>query len=126
MVARYIRFSLLALVLLGTVTNRTFLTWLSSGLDTSLFNFCLVIWVYEALTPRENRGAGWVFRVCLAAMFAALARPDGLIAVLGTGALLAEWILTDRDGLRSLWRQRAARSCGSVGWFRFWSRSFSG
>ncbi len=28
----------LALALLGTVTNRTFLTWLSSGLETSMFN----------------------------------------------------------------------------------------
>jgi len=94
-----IRFSLLALVLLGTVTNRTFLTWLSSGLETSLFNFCLVLWVYQALTPRESRGAPWVFRVCLAAMLAALARPDGMIAVLGTAALLAEWALSDRHAL---------------------------
>jgi arabinofuranosyltransferase len=94
-----IRFSLLALVLLGTVTNRTFLTWLSSGLETSLFNFCIVLWVDQALTPRGSRGAAWVFRVCLTAMFAALARPDGMIAVLGTGALLAEWTLSDRHAL---------------------------
>ncbi len=97
-----IRFSLLALVLLGTVTNRTFLAWLSSGLETSLFNFCLVLWIDQALDRRMDREATWVFRVSLAAMLAALARPDGLIAVLGTCALLADWILSDL----AAWRVR--------------------
>jgi arabinofuranosyltransferase len=91
------RFTLLALVFLGTVTNRTFLAWLSSGLETSLFNFCLILWVDQALAPRETRGAWWVFRVCLAALFTALARPDGLLAVLATGALLADGVLSGRS-----------------------------
>jgi len=92
------RFTLLSLIFLGTVTNRTFLAWLSSGLETSLFKFCLLLWVDQALDRHEAPGAGrsWTLRVSLAAMLAALARPDGLLAVLATPALLVERILSDR------------------------------
>ncbi|MDF1535387.1 MAG: hypothetical protein P1S46_02660 [bacterium] len=88
------RTPLLALVLLGTVTNRTFLTWLSSGLETALFNFLLIWWVYEGLTDPLKRTSGWVFRFTLAASLAALARPDGYLAWLATFVILVKLYLS--------------------------------
>ena len=43
------RTALLALVLLGILSNRTFLAWTSSGLETALFGCLLLGWVYAAL-----------------------------------------------------------------------------
>jgi arabinofuranosyltransferase len=91
------RFALLGLVLLGTVSNRTFLTWLSSGLETALFNFCFTWWLYRALAPREDRGQGWVFGLSLSAGSAALARPDGVLCVLGSVVILVCDRLEGRD-----------------------------
>lgn len=86
---------LLALALLGTVTNRTFLAWLSSGLETSMFNFLLTWWVYEASTPEEERGSGWTSRLSAAGALAALTRPDGLLMAAGSAALVG-WALSRR------------------------------
>jgi arabinofuranosyltransferase len=63
---------LLGLALLGTLTNRTFFTWLSSGLETSLFNLLITWWILSGL-----RGQAW--RVSTAAALLALTRPDGLL-----------------------------------------------
>jgi len=82
------RLAFLALVFLGTLTNRTFLTWLSSGLETSLFNFCFALWIYHALQPIGAR-RGQVFWISLAATLAALTRPDGLLLAAATPALFA-------------------------------------
>jgi arabinofuranosyltransferase len=43
------RLVFLAFVLIGTLTNRTFLAWTSSGLETAMFNFWLTAWVFVAL-----------------------------------------------------------------------------
>src|SRR3989454_3860769 len=94
------RLLFLALILLGTVTNRTFLAWLSSGLETSLFNFCFTLWIYHALAPSAHRGRWWVFRLSLATTLTALARPDGLLALLGTAALLGLHVLQRGAPLR--------------------------
>jgi arabinofuranosyltransferase len=83
------RLALLALVMLGTVANPTFLTWLSSGLETSLFAFCLTWWLHAALTPPVDRGASWVFQISLSATCMAMARPDGLLFFAATLLLLA-------------------------------------
>jgi len=83
------RLAFLALVLLGTVANRTFLAWLSSGLETALFNFCLTLWVFCVLGRRSQRRASWYLGVTASATLAALTRPDGVLAVLATLALLA-------------------------------------
>ena len=88
------RIPLLALVLLGTVTNRTFLTWLSSGLETALFNFLLIWWVYEGLTDPRRRSRGWVVRFTLAASLTALARPDGYLVWLATFIILVKLYLS--------------------------------
>jgi arabinofuranosyltransferase len=92
------RRALLALALLGTVTNRSFLAWLSSGLETSLFNFLVTTWVCSLLAPAGERASGWIARTCSVAALLALTRPDGLLFCAAT-ALLVAWDLL-RDGSR--------------------------
>ncbi len=82
------RLALVVLVLAGTLSNRTFLAWLSSGLETALFNFCFTLWLYVALTREDERGPAWGARLSAAAALVALTRPDGLLAVAGTVALV--------------------------------------
>jgi arabinofuranosyltransferase len=82
------RQALLALALLGTVSNRSFLAWLSSGLETSLFNFLVAWWVYLALAAETERGPAWLARTSLCSALLALTRPDGLLFCAAT-ALLA-------------------------------------
>lgn len=82
------RDALAVLVFAGTVTNRTFLAWLSSGLETSLFNFLLTWWLFEALTRPPRRSSLWPVRLATAGALAALARPDGLLAAAGSAWLL--------------------------------------
>ena len=47
-------------MLLGVLTNRTFLAWTSSGLETALFGCLLLAWVYAALFTQGGRGASLV------------------------------------------------------------------
>ena len=72
------RGALLALVLLGVLTNRTFLTWLSSGLETALFNLLVLWWLREVLAPASPRSP---LRLAGAGTLLALTRPDGLLYV---------------------------------------------
>lgn len=67
----------LALVLVGILTNRTFLTWLSSGLETALFNFLVFAWIWIALALRLKKA--WMLRLSLVTALLALSRPDGLL-----------------------------------------------
>ena len=72
------RDAIVAIAFLGIVTNRSFLTWLSSGLETSLFNFATTWWLCSALVPGRNR-TRQLFALCTSATLAALTRPDGLL-----------------------------------------------
>ncbi len=85
----------LFLVLLGTVSNRTFLAWTSSGMETAMFNFFFVLWTLLAFWDK-NRGKGWVLTWTTLAALTYLSRPDGLLTVLFTLVFL----LYDR------WRQK--------------------
>ncbi|HLX07698.1 MAG TPA: hypothetical protein VKY89_07520 [Thermoanaerobaculia bacterium] len=77
-----------ALALLGICTNRTFLTWLSSGLETQLFNLCFTWWAFEALgLLGGEESPAWLLRLSGASALAALARPDGLLTVPVTAVL---------------------------------------
>lgn len=76
----------LLLVLAGTLSNRTFLTWTSSGLETPLATFLLLSWVFAA--ARLSATLRSQLRVCGFAALFALCRPDGLLFVGATGALL--------------------------------------
>ena len=83
-----VRLPMLALALLGVVTNRTFLAWLSSGLETSLFNFCLTTWIYVGLTDPARRSPRWAGAFSAFATLTALTRPDGVLMVAATGVAL--------------------------------------
>jgi len=97
--ARY-RVLLLTLAFVWVISNRTFLAWTSSGLETALFNFCLTLWIYCVLFLPEN-SQRWAFGVSAAATLLALARPDGLLFVLVSLVLIAVAIFKDRSaGIR--------------------------
>ena len=82
-----LRFPLIAVALVGLATQRPFLTWSSSGLETALFNLLLLAWVYAAVAARLAPRAR---NLALAALAAAiyLARPDGLLFAAATVGLL--------------------------------------
>ena len=76
------RVPLVGLVLLGTVGNRSFLAWTSSGLETAMFNFLLLGWLALLLAWRLN--AVRLLLATLAASLLALTRPDGLLFLVAT------------------------------------------
>ncbi|MFI5215696.1 MAG: hypothetical protein ACHQ3O_04065 [Candidatus Limnocylindria bacterium] len=80
------RTAVLALVLLGVVSNRTFLAWTSSGLETALFGFLLLAWVAIGVFGSGSRRS--LAALSLAAGLLALARPDGLLFAAATAAIL--------------------------------------
>lgn len=73
------RVPLVLLAIFGTLTNRTFLTWLSSGLEASLFNLVVVAWATSVLELRTRRSPSALPVLAAAAM--TLTRPDGLLFV---------------------------------------------
>ena len=86
-ILRPYRLVFLGLLLVGVTTNRTFLTWSSSGLETAMFNFLLLVWVYGCLfVPPSNKW--WVFWVTSSTACIYLTRPDGLIFLAATAAIL--------------------------------------
>ena len=98
------RFLFLCLVIFATITNRTFLTWLSSGLETSLFNFCLTGWLYFAFTRSTDRNWKWAFLLSTTAAATSLSRPEGVLTVGLTGCILGIEAIRNpgirREGLR--------------------------
>ena len=68
------RLVFLALVLLGTLTNRTFLAWTSSGLETAMHNFWLTAWVFVALCFRPG-SRRWLTVLAGLAVLLELTRP---------------------------------------------------
>ena len=81
--------SALAVVLglLLVASNRTFLTWMTGGLETALFNLVFVGWVVLAFRGRDRRTGGWLMAWATTAALAALTRPDGLLLVAATVAV---------------------------------------
>ena len=77
----------LSWVLALVVTNRSFLMWSSSGLETALFNALILLWCFLAmgLVDRPRVNTTWI---CLVACLLTLARPDGLVYWLATLAML--------------------------------------
>lgn len=99
-----LRLPLLALIALGVVTNRTYLAWLSSGLETALFNFTLTAWIAFAIEPPATRTWRATLALSGAASAAALTRPDGWLAVVGCVPLALLGLSTrGRWSPRELW-----------------------
>jgi arabinofuranosyltransferase len=77
------RMVFLGLVLLGITTNRTFLTWSSSGLETAMFGFFVLLWVGACL--RGSLSGRWsILPVTLPAAAIYLTRPDGILFLAAT------------------------------------------
>jgi arabinofuranosyltransferase len=88
------RLPYLALALAGIVTNRTFLTWSSSGLETALFNALVIAWIYAGAFMRASFARrSLALSGCAAAIY--LARPDGLLFAAATLPLV--WLARPRD-----------------------------
>jgi len=82
------RMAFLGLILLGITTNRTFLTWSSSGLETAMFNFLILLWV--GVCVRLKSGSRWfVLLLTSSAACIYLTRPDGVLFILATLIILA-------------------------------------
>jgi arabinofuranosyltransferase len=81
---RKYRIVFLGLALLGVLTNRTFIAWTSSGLETAMFSTLILLWVSSVfrlhVAPRHLTGG----LMSLAASLAALTRPDGLLFCVAT------------------------------------------
>ncbi len=117
-----VRLLLLAWVLLAVVSNRTFLAFASSGLETALFNFLLTAWVSLALfVGREKGWRGPTLHG--AAALAALTRPDGLLFAAASGLLWLGEVLVEKanretgDATRRevrFWRAFPARRAGEL------------
>jgi arabinofuranosyltransferase len=77
------------LALVAIAGNRTFLQWMTSGLETSLWNLVFVTWVVLAFRSPERRTARWLALWSSTAALAALTRPDGLLLGAATAGVAA-------------------------------------
>jgi arabinofuranosyltransferase len=79
-----------AAVLFATITNRTFLVWSSSGLETALFNLLLQSWLLVALLSAagDQLRPRTLATICGLASGIELTRPDGLLPVASSGAMI--------------------------------------
>jgi len=92
------RLIILILILAGILSNRTFLAWTSSGLETAMFNFLMLSWIAIAIFYKKY-DSHWRILLTSAAALVYLSRPDGMLIVLGTLAILAASFLAS-------WKQR--------------------
>lgn len=99
-----IRLYVVSLVLLGLITNVTFLTWSSSGLETALFNCCFLAWIL-AVVMIVQKGTLWRVAMTTTAALVYLARPDGMLTVLATLLLLLISLLSEikKRQLKLIW-----------------------
>ncbi len=81
------RLPFLCIAMAGILLNRTFLAWLSSGLETAFFNFLVTWWVYEGTRDAPPTPAR-LARLAISASLSALCRPDGLLLVAATAVQL--------------------------------------
>ncbi len=95
-----LRTPVVALVLIGTLTNRTFLAWTSSGLETALFGCLITGWLWLAAFADAARPA-WPALISAVAALSALARPDGLLFAAATPIAIAVRGRLGLAGLRS-------------------------
>ncbi|MBD3179173.1 MAG: hypothetical protein GF417_05990, partial [Candidatus Latescibacteria bacterium] len=86
---RSYRVYLVGLMMAWLIANRTILAWSSSGLETAFFNFLFILWIYLVLFGKIEdgwRGA----QIILAAVAIYLTRPDGILILVASFAILLE------------------------------------
>lgn len=90
------RLFLIGLVFVGILSNRTFLAWTSSGLETAMFNFYLTLWIFCILflEPYSRR---WLFGLTFATGLIYLTRPDGLLTTFTTVCLIGAAFYTKKS-----------------------------
>ncbi|HDL04005.1 MAG TPA: hypothetical protein ENH25_07720 [candidate division Zixibacteria bacterium] len=88
------RLIIIAAILLGTLSNRTFLAWSSSGLETAMFNFLVLWWIFIAVFAKKYNN-NWRLLLTGTASLVYLARPDGILAILGTLAIVTASYIND-------------------------------
>jgi arabinofuranosyltransferase len=121
-----LRPAFLALILLLVLTNRTFLTWTSSGMETAMFNFFFILWIFIAV--RLVLGGPWgFFGLAFSAVFVYLARPDGILPLLCTLFLLVRTLVDNwrEEKLSPKWLLSALPLLIPVSHL-VWRRSFYG
>ncbi|MEN8008120.1 MAG: hypothetical protein ABFS42_13955 [Candidatus Krumholzibacteriota bacterium] len=91
---RRARIWIITLLQVGMITNRSFLTWASSGLETALFNFLVLLWLFFTFQARDRRW--WAYAVSGTAVLIALTRPDGLLFCAVTVVLVVVAGMGDR------------------------------
>ena len=102
---KWFRILFVLLAALGVLTNRTFLAWTSSGLETAMFNFFVLLWLYCSfyIVPGTIR---WSLAIATAAACSYLTRPDGLLFVTATLLLLMIYFVI--NGTHGLTKKLAA------------------
>jgi arabinofuranosyltransferase len=100
--------ALVAIAIIGLLTNRTFLAWTSSGLETAMFNFAVLLWVFVAVWRRKT-SPDWLAELAGVALLVALTRPDGLLYVAATVAIVGLGIAD----LGPAMRRRTTRLAGA-------------
>lgn len=83
--------------LFAIASQRVFVTWTSSGLETGFFAFLLCLWVFVITAPRAHERLASTALLAASAALVALGRPDGLLCVLSTLVLFA-WRALRGDG----------------------------
>ena len=86
-IAAKFRIALFALLLFSIVSNRTFLAWTTSGLETPLETFLVLGWVRVGLFTKG--GTRSLTLLCAAAATIALCRPDGILFCAATLFMIA-------------------------------------
>lgn len=110
------------LVVLATLTNRTFLAWTSSGLETAMFNFFFTLWIFTCLFV-ETQTLRWLFLLALSSSLAALTRADGLLFWGSTMIILGVDVVSTR-GWRSAARMASMLPAALVPLHFVWRRAF--
>ncbi len=120
------RLLFISFILLGTLTNRTFLAWTSSGLETALFNFCFTLWIVVAAFGRANSNR-WLAGISIAAVLVYLTRPDGLLIAMATLFIIFKTLSADIRLRRFSFSRLAALSpLVLIGIHLSWRRLFYG
>jgi arabinofuranosyltransferase len=121
-----IRLFFLLIVLFGLLTNTSFLTWSSSGLETAMFNFFFLAWILAVLLI-EQESCIWRFAVTIIASLAYLTRPDGILLVVGTTLMIGVKLTNElRTGRLDPWSIVSIFPLLIAPIHLFWRKSFYG